>query len=595
MQRVWGLCLIVALASPVSARAAGIAPGDLLMTCPYWGITRIDPATGEQRPLGVGVSGQVSPVVVDDAGLVWVVDNRWVVSIDRATGDHRLALQLPQDFDDFNDGELLPEPGGTLLWAGDGAVSRIDPEAGTLTPVVSGPPLETPIGLAWAPNGDLLIGDNGAGAIFRWNEIDGVSTVTSGNLLTAPTKVRVLADGDLIVLRASSPVRVDPVSGAQSIYSASIPQAISVEVAVNGDLIFSNNAGTSGLVRRSTAPTAIPVTLLDVRDTPQILNARNLALTADGRAIIAGNVQEITDGAVTDSQQGFFEFDLATSQLRVLSAHPHPGGLVSTPTGRLFVAGVGGGESVREVNPRTGEMRLVVHQDPLVNEPVDAVLEPGGTLAVLNGIPNGDPSITRVDPDTGATSLITGGSLFVDPEKLAVDAAGTLYVGDMVTDPVVAVDPVTGAESVVPGTENFEFVSDLAVEASGDLLVVQHAANRIVRVDPVLGNPVEVAPPIGPFPPRAFNAGSAFALGLDGTPWVSLTPNNGSLQQLYRAPFGAGEVELVSTLPLCSGNEMEVVRAVPEPGAPLAGAAVLAALALCVRWAEAFPSRRSSV
>jgi hypothetical protein len=42
---------------PLAARGAEIAPGDLLMSCAYWGITRIEPATGEQKPLGVGNFG----------------------------------------------------------------------------------------------------------------------------------------------------------------------------------------------------------------------------------------------------------------------------------------------------------------------------------------------------------------------------------------------------------------------------------------------------------------------------------------------------------------------------------------------------------
>ncbi|RIL05024.1 MAG: hypothetical protein DCC71_11895 [Proteobacteria bacterium] len=110
-----------------AAPAAPLAPGDLLMSCAYWGITRIEATTGEQHPIGIDNGGGYSTLAEDAQGLVWTIDNCWVVSIDPATGEHDLIAQLPNDFDGSNDGELLPEPEGTLLHAGDGEISRIDP------------------------------------------------------------------------------------------------------------------------------------------------------------------------------------------------------------------------------------------------------------------------------------------------------------------------------------------------------------------------------------------------------------------------------------------------------------------------------------
>lgn len=43
-----------------SAHAAPLAAGDLLMWCEYWGITRIEPATGEQHPIGVANSNTIA-------------------------------------------------------------------------------------------------------------------------------------------------------------------------------------------------------------------------------------------------------------------------------------------------------------------------------------------------------------------------------------------------------------------------------------------------------------------------------------------------------------------------------------------------------
>jgi streptogramin lyase len=599
------LLLLVAsfgLLVPAPARAREIAPGDLLLPCAGWGVTRIEPDTGEQKPLGINGNG--APLEVDAAGLVWAISNRRVFSIERATGDHRFVLEIPQNFTNSTIGDLLAEPGGTLLWAGYGEIWRIDPQARSLTPILSGAPLQQPLGLAWAPNGDLLIVDQVAAALLRWNETAGFSIVASGDLIGTPgrrpTKVTVLPDGDYVVLRNGSPLRIDPGTGAQSVYSANVTEAIALEVVANGDLVYVTSTSTSdGEIRRISGPAATPQTLLAVGPLHPVQNARFLALTDDGHAVFGGTHREITEGVVTDAQGALFELDLGSLEFRVLSQAAHNGGLVSTPDGRLFVAGPGGGASVREINPRTGEMFLVVQDDPLVDAPLDAVLEPGGTLAVLND----HSSLTRVDPDTGATSLITNGTLFIDPEKLAIDAAGTLYVGDWIQDYLIAVNPVTGNESAVPGTTDaFHFVSDLDVEASGDLIVVQEAGEFMVRVDPQSGVKTDVGPSIdspGVEQPGAFAGISAFTLGLDGTPYMTLTPGNDALNWLYRVPFDALAPQLVSTLPLCrSSTELEVVRAVtpvPEPCALLAGVAALAGLVRRRRAIARFPSRHRGV
>jgi hypothetical protein len=45
-----------------SANAEPLAVGDLLMSCEYWGVTRIEPATGEQHPIGVGTGGTYNAI-----------------------------------------------------------------------------------------------------------------------------------------------------------------------------------------------------------------------------------------------------------------------------------------------------------------------------------------------------------------------------------------------------------------------------------------------------------------------------------------------------------------------------------------------------
>jgi streptogramin lyase len=573
--------VLAATLAPAAADAAPIAPGDLLMTCPYWGVTRIDPATGEQKPLGVGNSLGMSPLTVDEDGVVWVVDNRWVVSVDPETGDTHLVLQLPEDFVDSNDGELLAEPGGTLLYAGDGALSRIDPATGDMTPVASGAPLVTPRGLDFAPNGDVWIADYNAGAIFRWNAVDGVTPVSSGDLLVGPTRVRQLADGDLFVTRVGLPLRVDPDTGAQGVYAAALGAIGAVDVASNGDLVYAY-VGTPSTpeIRRVSGPAAQPITLLEAGPTRDVRSLPNLTLTPDDRVVIAGPRQEFVGDVNVFDQPALWLLDGLS--LRVVSARPPHGSIATTAAGRLYVATtMGSAFHLSELDPRRGATERVSTGD-LIERPVDVAVEPDGQVLVMNGIPNGTPSVVRIDPETGAQALLTPTGQLTDPERITVTPNGNVYVGDANATKLFEVDPVTGEQTPVPDAGSLSFWGDLEAEAGGTLLVLQQGveeADHLVRLTPDTGAQQEVGPPIGPYLEIGVAPGpnSALAIDLGGTPWVTLGSST-AISALYRAPFGDDEIELVSDLPLCNGSDLEVVRA-PEPaGGALAALAVVLGL-----------------
>lgn len=588
-----GIVVVMCCLLSVAAHAAPLAPGDLLMNCEYWGITRIEAGSGEQHPLGVGSSAGYATLAEDADGLVWIIDNRWLVWIDPETGEHGLVVQLPNDFDSTNNGELLPEPGGTLLYAGDGVVSRIDPASGSVTPVLSGAPLVKPLGIDYAANGDLLIADSGAGAIFRWNGVDPLATVASGNLLVGPSRVRQLADGDLFVLRVGRPLRVDPDDGAQSLYSNAFGAVAAAVVASNGDLIFADpQSGGIGHVWRSAGPAAQPVALLEVGNDEHVNAVQALALTADGRVLIGGPRNEITDGEVTGGAGAIFVLDPLAASLDVLSTRPSPGGIATGADGRLFVATLQGSPfNLREVDPRSGETRLAA-ADPLFSRPLDAAVEANGKVVVVNGTPNGIASVLRVDPDSGDTALLSPTDQLVDPEKIAVAPGGDVFVADAQVG-IVRVNPLTGAQTLVPTSDEITFLDDLEAEASGTLLVGNRAGggDRLLRVNPTTGARAEVGPLLAVTPPgepQGYGGYSALALGLDGTPYVSLVADNTSVLAVYRAPTDAADTTLVSDLPLCRGDDLEVVKAlpVPEPGGAACAAAALVGLALLARGAQ---------
>ena len=577
------VALVASLFAASAAQAAPLAAGDLLMSCEYWGVTRIETGTREQHPLGVGSGGSYDTIAVDGDGIVWTIDNRWVVSIDRATGEHRLIVQLPNDFNASNNGELLPEPGGTLLYAGDGAISRIDPGAHSITPVLSGAPLVTPLGIDWAANGDLLIADYNAGAVFRWNAVDGISTVASGNLLVGPSRVRELTGGDLLVLRGGRPVRVHPADGSQSLYSNAFGAVSAARIAANGDLLYAApTTGGAAVLARSTSPEATPIVLLDAGPDEKVGSIGGFALDAEGRVVLLGIDRELTGDVETDSKGAIFQHDPVHAETRVVSRRPTAGGIATGADGRLFVASLAGtGFNLREIDPRTGETRRAA-AGALFTRPFDAAVEANGHVVVMNGIPNGTPSVLRVDPDSGDATELSPTDQLVDPEKIAVAPNGDVFVADFQVG-IVRIDPVTGAQSVVPDSGDLTFLDDLEAESSGSLIVAEQAGEKLWRVDPATGQREEVGPLLDRTQqlqdPRGYGGFSALALGLDGTPYVSLlassAPNG---YAIFRAPTDAIDTMRVSDLPLCRGDDLEVVRAVPEPSAALAALAAIACL-----------------
>jgi hypothetical protein len=139
-------------------------------------------------------------------------------------------------------------------------------------------------------------------------------------------------------------------------------------------------------------------------------------------------------------------------------------------------------------NPATGALEEVSRngaQGNLFEHPYDIAVAPGGgSLYVVDmgafaegTTPAADGRIIRVDPASGAQSIVSQGGELVDPAGIAVAPDGTLYVVENVgvgpaRDPaVVRIDPATGAQSVLTRGSNLCYPFGIAREPSGDLIV----------------------------------------------------------------------------------------------------------------------------
>jgi hypothetical protein len=125
--------------------------------------------------------------------------------------------------------------------------------------------------------------------------------------------------------------------------------------------------------------------------------------------------------------------------------------------------------------------------------PTGIVVEPSGTLVVVD---NGLRAVVRVDPQTGARTIISdattgSGPMFQRLGNIAVEATGDLVTVDH--GRVLRINPVTGARTIVSAASTgsgpaFFVPSEIAVEPTGMLVGTVPGFRAVVRVDPLSGD-----------------------------------------------------------------------------------------------------------
>jgi hypothetical protein len=180
------------------------------------------------------------------------------------------------------------------------------------------------------------------------------------------------------------------------------------------------------------------------------------------------------------------------------------GGLLVDPIGLVFAPGslyvsdagaFGGGGGVIRVDPVTGAQSAVSSGGFFV-DPFGIAIDASGQLLVAD---RGAQAVIRVDPLTGAQTLVSSGGVFVDPRGIAVAPDGTIVVGDVNAfgvppfsavpgGAVIFVDPVTGAQSAAVNPAFFD-PEGIAVDSSGRVFVGDFSAfgaasGAVFRLDP---------------------------------------------------------------------------------------------------------------
>src|SRR5262249_49535908 len=112
---------------------------------------------------------------------------------------------------------------------------------------------------------------------------------------------------------------------------------------------------------------------------------------------------------------------------------------------------IGSGHQVYRINHLTGASTFVSQNGLLLGGNVWSVaVEPSGNILAVAGTNSGfhKANLGRIDPATGAQTLVSSNGNFSTPRDVAVGDNGVIYVIDG-NHTLIKVDPVTGQQTVL--------------------------------------------------------------------------------------------------------------------------------------------------
>jgi gliding motility-associated-like protein len=223
------------------------------------------------------------------------------------------------------------------------------------------------------------------------------------------------------------------------------------------------------------------------------------------------------EGIATDANGNVYVADTYGDAIRVIT----PGGLVTT------IAGANGIEGDADGPVATATF----------NQPQGIVVDASGNIYISE---YGVSYIRKIGTDGMVTTIAGNGTagfadgkgrlaIFNNPQKLAVDAAGNVYVADFYNNRVRKVTPDGTVTTIISNNADFQFmyIGGVAVDALGNIYFSDTGNNRIMKYDKN-GKYTVLSDGINSGGLNLFN----FPLGLS----LDATGN------LYVANFGASEI-----------------------------------------------------
>ena len=274
-------------------------------------------------------------------------------------------------------------------FGGVSSIIQVDPTTGAQTTISSGGHFDLPRSIAIAEDGTIYVADDGLIAVIRVDPTipdDGLGTnqtvVSSGGIFRSPSEIAIDANGDIVLADRDALggpgaiIQVDPVSGAQTIVSSGgdFHNPFGIAIASNGDIFVADASAyvdsKGGVIRVD------PV-------------------TGDQSTVSSGGFFELPNNIAIDANSDLlvvdqFAFNFQDAIFRIDPTIPDDG--------------LGGNQSV-------------VSTGGIFSGISGLALEPNGDIVVADASVD---RITRVDPVTGAQTIVSSGGLLDAPVAVAV-------------------------------------------------------------------------------------------------------------------------------------------------------------------------------
>lgn len=436
------------------------------------------------------------------------------------------------------------DPAGNLLIAADGGIRRVHRETQIITTVAAG--LILPFAIAVDANGVIYAPDLDRSVIERFMPGNPDGTIVAGGGTYR-------GDGLLAtsaILRNPQGVAVGPDG---SFYIAD--QAHSIVRRVNPEGVISTFAGSGGAYTEDHEGMPATEAAIGFPDDVAVNAAGNIVLIADH---LNGRVWKVEGGIVTRFAGGGFPADGVGDGGPARSAAIDPWGVSFDAQGNAYIADRSRNR-IRKVSP-DGTITTVAGSGPadgeggytgdggpatsaLLRQPLKAVVAPNGILyisdagnGVIRRVVGGTISTWAGHPNDGETLIddVLATEASLDPQRIAVDAQGNLFIADNAFHRVRRVDAATQIITTVAGSStwyldpgfsgdngpardaklNLQYeTSGVAVDSRGNVLVSDTLNNRVRMIS---GCVAVTAPAL--IAPAAGEAGLPIAPTLEWTP-----------------------------------------------------------------------------
>jgi sugar lactone lactonase YvrE len=226
--------------------------------------------------------------------------------------------------------------------------------------------------------------------------------------------------------------------------------------------------GSGGVIRVDPASGQQTPLSSNMTSLPLFVDPVGVTLTPRGSLLVVDSGAGGGSGAVIEVDPATGQQSLLSSNAK--SPTPlfaHPNGIAREPGGTIVVAdpstpapASGTDGAIIAVDPDTGAQRLITSNDAsqaeLLADPLGVAIETPGTLLVANTA--SDPAsdgVILVNRSSGQQYPLATEGIFAAPSAIAMDLDGKAVVADSEafggSGGVIRVDPVTGATSVVAG------------------------------------------------------------------------------------------------------------------------------------------------